>query len=475
MDGPLPSNVSIERLTLGAILVNSPQATAALETLRAADFCTEANRLIFSCMQRLNAANSVVDRVTVLEDLKKCGQLDSVGGVSYVIGLDDAMPPILHLDSWIALLREKGELRRLAHASQHAVNRVLAGEGGALEIVADLAEQLGEIGQNSAGNRINSVVALLSISERSSEMIRYLIEPELPEGSVIALTGDASSGKSSLATAWARDLAAAGRSSLFLDRDNPIAVIADRFRRLRVTDESLIKVWDGSVKDPTPMPDDRRVTEFVKTTDPKPLVVIDSLSSFHGGNENDAGEMRAFMNRSRAIANLGATVLIIHHEGKSETSKDYRGSSDFKAALDVGFHCSNFGSDRLDSIRLRCFKSRFGFAGAILYRYADGRMTKDGDRAADACATTGQLTAILRENPQSTLRTLLKLAQVKGIGRIKVQDFLETGVHFGQVRRVPGPRNSQLFECVFGTNTLASVQHGENTLQHTRSESWNGE
>jgi replicative DNA helicase len=81
VDKPLPASPEIERMMLGAILVNSPGATAALESLRVTDFSTEWNRQIFTCMRSLNAAGSAVDRMTVLEDLKRCGQLESVGGV----------------------------------------------------------------------------------------------------------------------------------------------------------------------------------------------------------------------------------------------------------------------------------------------------------------------------------------------------------------------------------------------------------
>ena len=76
--------------------------------------------------------------------------------------------------------------------------------------------------------------------------------------------------------------------------------------------------------------------------------------------------MRAFMNQCRKLADLGATVAVVHHDGKADSARDYRGSSDFKAAIDGGFHVTNFGENGLlDKLVLRCFKSRFGFAGEL--------------------------------------------------------------------------------------------------------------
>ena len=67
------------------------------------------------------------------------------------------------------------------------------------------------------------------------------------------------------------------------------------------------------------------VIEFVKQY--QPLLIYDSqLIEFNPGSEQSSTETRAFMRHFRALANLGATIVILHHTGKAETSKPYRGS-----------------------------------------------------------------------------------------------------------------------------------------------------
>jgi hypothetical protein len=291
--------------------------------------------------------------------------------------------------------------------------------------------------------RIRAVSELPCIYDISFESVRYLIEPELPEGGIVALTGDPECGKSSLATAWGRDLGASGRSILLLDRDNPLQVVRQRFDRLRVVGNS-ITVWGGWLPEEAPMIDDPRVLAFVRGSNPKPLVIVDSFSAFYGGDENNAAEMRRFMNRVRKVANLGATVVVIHHSGKSETSRDYRGSSDFRAAIDVGFSVINIGPNRkLDKIHLRCFKSRFGFTGGIVYRYDDGKMRRDEETHAVSHVVTQQLTELLRTNPGVTQNEFEKLAAKAGVGRDQARDFLRTLTEFGKIRIELGPRNSR--------------------------------
>jgi ABC-type phosphate/phosphonate transport system ATPase subunit len=56
------------------------------------------------------------------------------------------------------------------------------------------------------------VADLPSVRSCGAGEIEYIRRPELPNGTVVALTGDSSSGKSTLATAWARDVTIPVRS-----------------------------------------------------------------------------------------------------------------------------------------------------------------------------------------------------------------------------------------------------------------------
>ena len=67
------------------------------------------------------------------------------------------------------------------------------------------------------------------------------------------------------------------------------------------------------------------------------------------------------MRQFRRLANLGATVIVLHHTGKAETSKQYRGSSDIKAAVDTAYLLEKVPgeSESLGKLSLTCFKPKF--------------------------------------------------------------------------------------------------------------------
>jgi hypothetical protein len=161
--------------------------------------------------------------------------------------------------------------------------------------------------------------------------------------------------------------------------------------------------------------------------------------------------MRAFMNRSRRLADMGATVVVLHHDGKSETAKDFRGSSDFKASLDQAFHVTNVSSDmRLDRVKLRAFKSRYGFCGEVIYRYADGLFTRDERAHAPAMAVGEQLTELLRQHPGISGTNFEALATRRGIARQRARDFLDEGSLAGSINRTRGTCNTKKYELAEG-------------------------
>lgn len=446
-DRPLPCNLDAERFVLGAMLCDPATIEVAAGKLRASDFSIEKHRRIFLGMGELHSRGEKIDRVTLANELQSRGQLQSVDGLSYLVSLDDGLPRVHNLESYVGIVKEKADLRRIISISQRIEDRACREEAAPFEILTESAERFNKLIEfaTSGEKSIRSIADLPLISDLNFDSIPYLVDPVLPEGALCAFTGSPESGKSSLALALARDLARSGRTTLILDRDNPAQVYADRFRRLGVP-EHAVKVWGGWCSEQAPMPDSPRVLDYIRSQDVKPLVIVDSLSSFYEGDENDAGDMRAFMNRLRRVTNLGSTAAVIHHDGKGDSSKDYRGSSDFRAALDAGFHVSNVGPDRfLDRLYLRPFKNRFGLTESIVYRYAEGAMRREEGAHAASETITANLTAILSENPGITGEAFERAATGRGIKRGQARSFLRDGVEFGEILSQKGPRHSTLY------------------------------
>jgi replicative DNA helicase len=146
----LPCNLDAERFVLGCILMDDSQFVQVAGALEAEDFSLEKHRRIFQRMGELNASGEKIDRVTLANALMRYGELESCDGLSYLVSLDDGLPRIFNLDSYVRIVKDKSILRRIIFTSQHLMNRCMAGEEDPGQILAGAEESLLHLGDSRA-------------------------------------------------------------------------------------------------------------------------------------------------------------------------------------------------------------------------------------------------------------------------------------------------------------------------------------
>ena len=144
----LPTNVDAERFVLGSILLDDSLYVQAAGTLEPDDFSLEKHRRIFKRMGELQDRGERIDRITVANELMKFNELEACDGLTYLVSLDDGLPQIPNVDSYIRIVKDKAVLRRIIFASQHMMNRCLLGEEEPGEILAGAEETLLKLGDS---------------------------------------------------------------------------------------------------------------------------------------------------------------------------------------------------------------------------------------------------------------------------------------------------------------------------------------
>ena len=136
-----PYAAEAEISVLGAMLIDGDAVARALEIVDDTMFYREANRRIVRSMARLFQRGQVIDPVTISEELNKTDELESVGGMTYIAELLDAVPTAANIEYHARIVRERALLRRLIEASSSIIQDAYASGERTVEEVLDEAEQ----------------------------------------------------------------------------------------------------------------------------------------------------------------------------------------------------------------------------------------------------------------------------------------------------------------------------------------------
>jgi replicative DNA helicase len=112
-----PQNIEAEQSTLGSMMLDKLAAERVLEILRPEDFYREAHQRIFSAMWHLAERGEPVDLVTLTDELRSRGQLEAVGGISYLTTLLDTVPTAANAEYYARIVRDHAILRGLIQAA----------------------------------------------------------------------------------------------------------------------------------------------------------------------------------------------------------------------------------------------------------------------------------------------------------------------------------------------------------------------
>lgn len=138
----LPAHVEAEKSVLGALLLNDEHAHKVVEVLVAQDFYLPAHRIIYQVMIHLLQQQKRIDLVTMQDELLKRAELDAVGGIVYLVSLQEDIPALGLLEQHAKIIKEKSTLRELINASSQVISSCYNQGNKQVNAVLDEAEKL---------------------------------------------------------------------------------------------------------------------------------------------------------------------------------------------------------------------------------------------------------------------------------------------------------------------------------------------
>ncbi|MGV7487781.1 replicative DNA helicase [Mycobacterium kansasii] len=159
-DGRLPPQDFIaEQSVLGAMMLSKDAIADVIERLHPHDFYRPAHQKIHEAIINLYGQGEPADAVTVAAELDRQGQLQRIGGATYIHTLIAIVPTAANAGYYADIVAEKAVLRRLVEAGTRIVQYGYAGADGA-EVPEVLARAQAEMFEATNGRRTEDFVAL---------------------------------------------------------------------------------------------------------------------------------------------------------------------------------------------------------------------------------------------------------------------------------------------------------------------------
>ena len=156
-----PHSVESEQSILGSIILDKDAIITVAETINPSDFYKEAHKIIYESMLKLNSNNEPIDLITLIEELRKEGHLDNIGGISYLTSLSTIVPTTSNVKYYANIVKEKSVMRQLIKASNEIINLGYDASTDVQEILDKAEKNIFDISQEKSGDDIQPINLVL--------------------------------------------------------------------------------------------------------------------------------------------------------------------------------------------------------------------------------------------------------------------------------------------------------------------------
>lgn len=137
-----PQALDLEESVLGAVLIDKDAAHHALDILKPEMFYRAAHMLIFESVLRLFTKMEPIDTLTVVEDLRKAGHIDEVGGPAYVAQLTRKVLSSANIEYHSRIILQKFIQRELIRISSQVIRNAYDETTDVFDLLNDAEKNL---------------------------------------------------------------------------------------------------------------------------------------------------------------------------------------------------------------------------------------------------------------------------------------------------------------------------------------------
>ncbi len=140
-----PHNLEAEQATLGALLLDAEAVGTVIRFLRPDNFYSLQNQKIFQAIISLFNKGQRSDLITITEELRQSGALDSAGGPGYIATLTDTVPTSANVEYYAKVVLESSVRRALLTISHKIISDAHDESTGSRAVLEDAQKRIFEL------------------------------------------------------------------------------------------------------------------------------------------------------------------------------------------------------------------------------------------------------------------------------------------------------------------------------------------
>ncbi|MGC9605692.1 MAG: replicative DNA helicase [Minisyncoccia bacterium] len=311
-----PQSLEAEKALLGSIMTRGEAMNDVVDLVNEQSFYSNQHRMIWSALLELHTKSNPIDILSVSARLKDKGQLDEIGGMSYLSELINTVPSSTNAAHYAEIVEKKHVMRELLRAAEVISGLGYDEEADLHELLEKAEKELYAVTSKTGSHKF---VALKDILDTAFERIDHLHNtknelrgvptgfPELDnrlagfqKSDLIILAARPSMGKTSLALDIARKTA--------VNHKIPVAIFSLEMSSQQLVDrmlaaESHVDSWKlRTGRNLSVEHDFKAIGDAISRLSEAPIFIDDTAG-------NNILKIRAVARRLKSEKNLGLIVV----------------------------------------------------------------------------------------------------------------------------------------------------------------------
>ncbi|NDV67353.1 replicative DNA helicase [Dysgonomonas sp. 25] len=152
-----PQVRDLESAVLGALMLEKDAYSLVSDILKPESFYDNAHQTIYRAIVSLALRQAPVDMLTVMEELKKEGELEKVGGATYIAELTDKVASAAHIEFHARIIAQKYLARELISFSSGITSKAFDETTDVDDLMQEAESKLFEISQRNVKKDVTQI------------------------------------------------------------------------------------------------------------------------------------------------------------------------------------------------------------------------------------------------------------------------------------------------------------------------------